>query len=99
MGRLNTTDAIYLTQPGAGAKGQSKEPTMFTCQVETKYTDPLKVHEEMPKHQQAAEAKLGTCWMTGSQTTSIPLHTDAGVPTDDHEFKLTTYWQQGERPA
>ena len=97
MGRLNTTDAIYLTQPGADAMGKSEEPTMFTCAVETTYTDPLKVHDEMPKHEKAATEKLGDCWMTGSQTTSIPLH-DAGVPTDQHEYKLTTYWQQGTRP-
>jgi hypothetical protein len=70
---------------------------MFTCAVETTYTDPLKVHDEFPKHTEAATKKLGECWMTASQTTSIPDH-DAGVPTGGHTYKLTTYWQQGKKP-
>ena len=72
---------------------------MFTCEVATTYTDPMKVHDEMPAHEKAAKAKLGDCFMTGSQTTSIPLNDDAGVPTDNHEYKLTTYWQQGTPPV
>jgi hypothetical protein len=71
---------------------------MFKCEVVTTYTDPMKVHDEFPKHEKAAREKLGECWMTGSQTTSIPLY-DAGVPTGEHEYRLTSYWQQGEQPA
>lgn len=71
---------------------------MLTCAVTTIYTDPMKVHDEMPAHAKAAQDKLGECWMTGSQTTSIPLHDDAGVPTDNHEFKLTTFWESGKKP-
>jgi hypothetical protein len=71
---------------------------MFTCAVESTYTDPMKVQDEFPKHKIAAAEKLGTCWMTGSQTTSIPQH-DAGVPNGQHDYKLTTYWQSGIKPG
>lgn len=71
---------------------------MFKCEVATTYTDPMKVHDEIPAHEKAAKEKLGECWMTGSQTTSIPDH-DAGVPTGSHTYKLTTYWQSGAKPG
>lgn len=72
---------------------------MFTCEVSTTYTSPLKIGDEYAKHEAEAISKLGAeVWLTGSQNTSIPLHTDAGVPTDNHEYKLTTYWTSGKKP-
>lgn len=72
---------------------------MFTCEVSTTYTSPLKIGDEYAKHEAEAISKLGAeVWLTGSQNTSIPDH-DAGVPTDTHTYKLTTYWQQGIKPG
>lgn len=71
---------------------------MFTCAVETTFTDPMKIHDEFERHTAVAREKLGDCWMTGTQNTSMPQH-DAGVPTGLHEYKLTTYWQSGIKPG
>jgi hypothetical protein len=70
---------------------------MFECAVETTYTDPMKVHDEFPKHAEAAKAKLGECYMTGTTNTSTPDY-DAGVPTGSHVYRLTTLWKAGTKP-
>jgi hypothetical protein len=72
--------------------------TQFTCTVSTTYVDPMKIHDEFPKHEAKAKETLGDCWMTGSQNTSIPQH-DAGVPNGLHEYKLTTFWEAGVKPG
>ena len=71
---------------------------MFTCAIETSYTDPTRLDEEMQRHKEAAEKKLGACYMSSADTTDAP-ELDAGIPTGITVHKLITRWQAGEKPG
>lgn len=70
---------------------------MFTCAIESTYTDPAQLDAEMKRHTDQAQKRFGECWMTGSMINQAPDH-DAGVPTGSTTYKLTTTWQQGTKP-